>query len=325
MPKVLVSTVPFGSDTKLPLEMLEAAGIDYEINKYDRKLTKEEMEEYLAEFDGLIAGTEIISELAIRNAKRLKIISRVGIGLDGVDLLAARANDVKVTYTPDAPAPAVAELTIGLILGLIRNIHVSNHELHSKGWFRHFGHRVPDLTFGIIGAGRIGERVLRRLSAFGTPRFLVNDSEHKPHLDREFKIEWVSKDKLLAESDVVTIHVPLTKNSKGMIGLNELKKMKESAYLINTARGGIVQEDALYEALSNNVIKGAAVDVFEQEPYSGPLCDLENVILTAHMGSMSRDCRNRMEIEATQEIINFFNGEKLNQPVPTQEYALRED
>ena len=324
MPKVLISTVPFGERNSLPYEMLDSAGIEYEVNKYGRKLTESELEEYISGYDALIAGTEIISSKAIESARSLKVISRVGIGLDGVDLLTAREKNVLVTYTPDAPAPAVAELTIGLIIDLIRGVSLSNYEIHNGIWKRRFGKRISEMTFGIIGLGRIGSRVIRRLSAFGTPRFLVNDIERKPELDREFKLDWVSKEVLFKEADLISLHVPLTKNTINLVDKNLLGLMKNDAFIVNTSRGGVINEPDLYDALLKNEILGAAVDVFCQEPYRGEMSNLRNVILTAHMGSMSEDCRSRMEIEATQEIINYFKGVPAVQPVPDQEYLMRE-
>jgi D-3-phosphoglycerate dehydrogenase len=164
MPKALITTVPFGEKNRLPLEQLEAAGIEYLINPIGRKLKEDELAEMVSDFDVLIAGTELITDKVMNSASRLKLISRVGIGLDGVDLLAAERRGIKVSYTPDAPAPAVAELTIGLMLSLLRSVHVANAQIHRGEWHRHFGRRISEVTIGIIGTGRIGGRVLRRLA-----------------------------------------------------------------------------------------------------------------------------------------------------------------
>ena len=170
MKKVLITTVPFGDKNRLPLELLESAGVEYLINPLKKKLTEDELLEIVTDFDIIIAGTEQITSKVMDRARNLKMISRVGIGLDSVDLLAAEERGIKVCFTPDAPAPAVAELTIGLMLSLLRSTHVANAELHRGEWVRHFGRRIPEITIGIIGVGRIGQRVLRRLSSFGTPR-----------------------------------------------------------------------------------------------------------------------------------------------------------
>lgn len=321
--KALITTVPFATQNTLPLEMLQNAGISYEINPLGRRLTDAELSELIPGVDILIAGTEQISARVFDRADNLKLISRVGIGLDGVDLNRARSDGVQVCYTPDAPAPAVAELTIGLMLSLLRGIHLSNTELHKREWNRHFGRRIPDVTIGIIGVGRIGGRVIRRLGSFGSPRMLINDVRRDQHITDALKLEWVDKETIFRESDVVSLHVPLTTETRGLVGVRELQMMKPDALLINAARGGVVDEDALYHALSNGKIGGAAIDVFEQEPYSGALCELKNCILTAHMGSMSTDCRVKMEIDATEDAVRFVKGQRLLRPVPTSEYELQ--
>ena len=321
--KVFVTTIPFGEINELPLAMLKDHDIEFHINPYGRKITTEELSELIHDYDGLIAGTEIIDASVLDKAKKLKIISRVGIGLDGVDLNLARDRGITCTYTPDAPAPAVAELTMGLILQLARRIGTANSSMKNGLWRRYDGFRIPEMTIGVIGVGRIGARVIRRLSAFGSPRILVNDLNTNKKITDSLKLSWVTKDQIYQESDLITTHVPLTLETKGLISSRELGMMKPSAMLINTARGGIVDEEALYNALDQNIIHSAAIDVFEKEPYSGPLTTLDNCFLTCHMGSMSFDCRSRMEIEATQEIINYYTGAPHNKLVPNSEYLIQ--
>lgn len=168
MPKALITTVPFGANNHLPIELLEAAGIDYLINPIGRKFKEDELAEMVADFDVLIAGTEPITDKVMSRASRLKLISRVGIGLDSVDLLAAERRGILVNYTPDAPGPAVAELTIVLMLALLCSVHVANTQMHRGEWHRYFGCCIPEVTIGIIGTERIDGRVLRRLAGFGT-------------------------------------------------------------------------------------------------------------------------------------------------------------
>ena len=321
----LITTTPFGDRNVFPLEMLEANGVDYQLNPLNRKLTEDELIGMVTDVGVIIAGTEPITAKVMESAPNLKHISRVGVGLDNVDLVAAEKRGIKVSYTPDAPAPAVAELTMGLMLSLLRNIHVANSAMHQGKWNRYFGRRIADVTVGIIGVGRIGARVLRRTQGFGTPRLLVNDVLPTLELNREFKLEWVSKDIIFKQADLISLHVPLTLKTKGLVGVKELGMMKPDAFLINTSRGGVVNEKALYDALKENKIAGAAIDVFEQEPYKGPLADLENCLLTSHMGSMSLDCRTRMEIEATEEAVRFLIGKPLLSLVPKEEYELQKE
>jgi D-3-phosphoglycerate dehydrogenase len=321
--KVLITTVPFGDKNRLPIEQLEAAGVEYLINPLGRKLKEEELAEMISDFDVLIAGTEDITDAVMAKASKLKLISRVGIGLDNVDLLAAERRGIKVSYTPDAPAPAVADLTIGLMLSLLRSTHVSNAQLHRGEWHRHFGRRIPEITIGVIGTGRIGARVLRRLSAFGTPRLLVNDIKPDSTISPDQKLEWVDKNTIYREADLISLHVPLTAQTKNMICRQQLMTMKSDAMIINTSRGGIINEADLVKVLEEGHLSGAAIDVFDLEPYVGPLSKVERCLLTAHMGSMSIDCRTRMEIEAMEEAVRFITGQILVGLVPRDEYEVQ--
>ncbi len=318
--KTLITTVPFAENNQLPLEMLSSVGILPTINPLNRKLKEEELFEMIENYELLIAGTEPITERVINNAKNLKLISRVGIGLDSVDLIAAQKRNICVTFTPDAPAPAVAELTLGLMLSLLRNINLADYKLKTGNWKRSFGRRIPEITIGIIGAGRIGGRVLRRLVSFGSPRLLVNDLNPNNKISPNSKIEWVDKETIYRECDLISIHVPLTIKTRNLIKENELLLMKKDALLINTSRGGIINEEDLHKVLLNGHLDGVAIDVFKNEPYSGPLSQISRCILTPHLGSMSIDCRERMEIEATEDVVNFVKGDPLLRSVPVTEF-----
>ena len=323
MARVLITTVPFGVHNRLPVDLLESMGVEFEINPIGRRLKEGEIAEMAADSEILIAGTEPITARVMDAAPNLRLISRVGIGLDNVDLLAARARGIAVSYTPEAPAPAVAELTIGLMLSLLRHTHVANLEMHRGEWHRHMGRRIPEVTIGIIGTGRIGGRVLRRLVPFGTPRILVNDLEPKPNIVPELKLEWVGKDAIYREADVISLHLPMTKQTRNMIGRQQLMMMKPDALIINTSRGGIVNEADLHEVMAAEHLGGAAIDVYHEEPYSGPLKQIDRCLLTCHMGSMSVDCRSRMEIEATEEAVRYLRGLPLECSVPEDEYSAR--
>jgi len=321
--KALITTVPFADKNKLPIELMEIKGIEYVINPLNKKLTEDELAEMVTDFDVIIAGTEPITAKVMNNASNLKHISRVGIGLDSVDLIAAEELGIKVSYTPDAPAPAVAELSIGMMLTLLRSVHVSNSQMHEGQWHRFFGRRLSNVTIGIIGAGRIGKGVIRHLQGFGTPRILVNDIEPDLQFGDEYELEWVSKEQIYQEADVISLHLPLTGKTKNIIRTEHLLMMKEDAIILNTARGGIINEDDLYDVLQTGHLSGAAIDVFDFEPYTGKLRDIERCLLTAHMGSMSVDCRTRMEIEATEEAVRFLTGKPLEGLVPEDEYEVQ--
>jgi len=323
MARVLITTVPFAEHNRLPLDLLESIGVDYTINPLGRRLREDELSEMASDTEILIAGTEPITARVMDAAPQLKLISRVGIGLDSVDLLAARDRGIAVSYTPEAPAPAVAELAIGLMLTLLRHIHVANLSMHRGEWHRYMGRRIPEVTIGIIGTGRIGSRVLRRLVPFGSPRILVNDLEPKPNLVPELRLEWVGKDTIYREADVISLHLPMTEQTRNMIRREHLLQMKSDALLINTSRGGIVNEADLFNVMTDGHLGGAAIDVFTDEPYAGPLGQIERCMLTSHMGSMSVDCRTRMEIEATEEAVRFLRGLPMECNVPEDEYATQ--
>ena len=319
MSKVLITTHPFGECYSLPFELLENAGIKYQCNPYDKKITEEQLVELISDFDAIIAGTEQITENVMKCASNLKFISRVGIGLDSVDLISAQNSGIKVSYTPDAPSPAVAELTIGLMLSLLRSVHVSNSQMHQGIWKRYFGRSLEDVTVGIIGMGRIGKRVFKKLKCFGTSRILANDISP----DNKFELEWVSKKIIYKEADIISLHLPLTRITKNMIRREHLLAMKNDALIINTSRGGIINEQDLYIVMNSGHLAGVAIDVFEQEPYNGPMREIERSLLTAHMGSMSNECRKLMEVEATKEVIRFLTGRGLKNEVPLEEYDIQ--
>jgi len=327
MPKIFISTFPYSRVDKAPLEALVATGWDIITNPLGRKLKPEELAELARDVDGLIAGTENLEPL-IHASSNLKIISRVGIGLDSVPLELCRQKGITVTYTPDAVSMAVVELTIGLMVSLTRQVVTADRQIRNGIWTRPYGKRIEESTIGIIGLGRIGGKVAELLSVFSPVKVLVYDIKNKSEEIQKLKsrglnIEVASLDQVCRQSDIISIHVPFSKLSRYMIDEKVFEIMKPTAYLINTARGGIVQEEHLYNAIKNKKIAGAAIDVFEEEPYKGPLKELEDIILTQHMGSCSFDCRLAMEMQAAEDTIRFFNGAPLKNQVPEEEYEYQ--
>ena len=320
--KILITSVPFASKDKTPLNILDSLKVSYEINPTGRKLTENELISMIGDKTILIAGTEPITKNVLKKAKNLKLISRIGIGLDNVDLITAKKMGIEISYTPNAPAPAVSEFTIGLMISLMRSIHIANQHMHKGSWKRFFGKRFSDLTIGIIGVGRIGSRVINHLSSFDCSRILINDLKENIQLKNKDQVYWSEKDKIYRESDIISLHIPLTEITYNMISRKQIQKMKDSVMLINTSRGGIINENDLAEALNNGKVSSAAIDVFKDEPYSGNLSEIDNCLITSHMGSMSIDCRNKMEIEATEEASRFINGEPLQSKVPYEEYNM---
>lgn len=323
MSKILITTVPFADRNRTPIERLNAAGIEYLINPLGRKLKEDELVDMASDFDILIAGTEPITDAVMKNAPLLRHISRVGVGLDSVDLLAAERRGIKVSYTPEAPAPAVAELTLALILSLMRMTSQANLVMHRGEWKRYFGRRIEDCTIGIIGVGRIGARVLKFADMLGFKSILINDINPDLKLTKNSRIKIATLNELYNKCDIITLHIPLNAQTNNMICYEQLMCMKSGAMIINTARGGIINEIDLAKVLTIGHLSGAAMDVFVQEPYIGPLSGIDTCLLTSHMGSMSEDCRSRMEIEATDEAIRFLTGEELISLVPASEYEAQ--
>ena len=323
MKKILITTIPFGDPQPKPLEMLKNAGIEYTINPFKRKITEDDLKKIISEYDGLIAGTEIISKEVIDLAEKLKIIARVGVGTDGVDLNYAKDKNIKVTYTPDAPGPAIAELTVGFMYSLLRSTHSSNIQIREGKWNRSIGRSFSDMTIGVIGAGRVGSKVIDLIDKIGCKNLIVSDVYHNESLREQYGFDWATKQEVFEQADIITFHVPLTADANGMVKKEQLLSMKADVLIINTARGGIIDENDLYDVMQTGHIGGVAIDVFEQEPYSGPLINIDRCLLTPHIGSASRECRAKMELESVQEIIRFFSNQELLSPVPEAEYLLQ--
>jgi len=312
--KLFVSTHPFSSTSETPMQLIKENGIELSVNEHGRKNSTQELAQDIKDAEVLVAGTEKITEEVFKNAPNLKLISRVGIGLDGIDFELCKKYSVRVAYTPDAPTMAVAELCVGMILDLARKVTDTNIKIKQGIWHRHMGALLYGKTIGILGMGRIGKSLVHLLAPFNV-KFLVHDIEPDLAFGRLHNVTFISKDDLLQQSDIISINLPLKEDTKDYIAEDELSKMKNSAIVINTARGGIVNEQDLYIALKNNIIASAAVDVFEEEPYKGNLIELDNCLLTCHMGASTIDSRTDMEVQAIEEAIRYKNNEPLKNEV----------
>jgi D-3-phosphoglycerate dehydrogenase len=283
-------------------------------------LREQELAGLIGPYEVVIAGTEPITEAVLDRAPNLRLIAHTGIGLDNIALRAARARGIAVTYTPSAPSPAVAEFTIGQMLALLRKTANADRGMRHGVWRRAIGRRLSGLTVGVIGVGRVGRLVIRHLQAFNPVRILANDLVIDEAFASSTGCIWTDKEIVYREADIITLHVPLTRLTRRMIGARELERMTPDAILINTARGGIIDESVLAQALRTRPNFSAAIDVFEEEPYNGELAGLENCLLSCHMASCTRDCRLQMELEAVSEVIRYFRGEPFATPVPEKEY-----
>lgn len=299
------------------LERLKEAG-EVVVSPHDRLITREELLASVSGIDALLCflTDKIDGQVLDAAGSTLKIVSNYAVGFDNVDVSAATQKGIVVTNTPsDEISEAVAEFTWALILSLSRRI-VEGDEFGRKGAYRGWepdlflGRDIYGKTLGIVGLGRIGTMVARRAKGFNM-KLLYNKRERDEKAEQELGVQFVSLDELLSQSDIITLHVPLTEETRHMISSAEFSKMKPTAYLINTARGGVVDESALVAALKQGKIAGAALDVHENEPEMNPeLLLMENVILTPHIASATVEVREKMTSQAVEAIIKTLAGQK---------------
>lgn len=301
--KILITTSSFGKYDETPLKELQSEGYEIVMNHFGHTLSKEEaLTLYTPDIDGVVAGTEGISREIISRAENLKVISRCGIGLDNVDMAAAKSRNIKIFNTPVPVVDAVAELAVGLILCSLRGIAAADSNVRRNIWKKPMGVILKGKTLGIIGLGNIGRKLVELLSGFSLA-ILAYDKQKDKDFAEKFGVTYTDLDSLLSKSDIISVHLPLTKNTKNLLTFEKLSIMNPAAFLINTSRASIIDEEGLVKALEQKKIAGAALDVFEKEPYSGPLTKLDNVVLTPHIGSYAKEARIRMEIEAAKNLI----------------------
>lgn len=305
---IFVATSSFASYSSLPLNLLDKAGYEVELNSTGRKLTSEELLKFAKDSTGLIAGTEQYSKEVFSKMKELKVISRLGVGIDNIDMDEAHRSNIKIFTTQTSPSLAVAELTTGLMINLARKIPLMNEDMRNGNWKKSMGSLLSNKTLGIIGLGTIGKQVVEILKGFNM-RILAFDLKKDQAFSSKNEINYCNLKKLLTNSDIVSIHLNASKKNFNLIDGPKLDLMKQDAFLINTSRGEIIDEKALEEVLNSGKLGGVALDVFEKEPYDGPLKDMENVFLTPHIGSYAREIRIQMEIDAAKNLISGLSNE----------------
>ncbi len=311
MPKVLVTARSFRKMQGEHWRILEEAHCEIIAPQDDNPRKEADMLLLVCEMDALLVGNDAVTANVIAAAPNLRVVSRYGVGLDNIDVPAATRAGVIVTNTPGTNQVAVAELTVGLILSLARKIPHHDAVVKSGAWSRVVGTELAGKTVGVVGLGRIGKEVVLRLKGFGV-RFLVYDVYQDAAFATEHDLRFTSLEELLTQSDVVTLHATLTTENQSFIGDKELARMKPSAFLINTARGGLVDENALYRALAENRLAGAAIDAFADEPpKDNPLLKLgDKIICTPHLGAQTHEAVQKMSILAAQNIAQALRGEK---------------
>lgn len=276
-------------------------------NTKNKKLNHDEMLELFMEVDALIVSMENIDSKLLNKLGNLKLISKFGVGLDNIDLSSCENLGVKVNFTPGVNKVSVAEMTIAFMISLSRNMYQSSILLKSGIWDKsNGGNEISNKNIGIIGCNNIGQEVIRMLEPFKC-NIYINDLVEKSDICKTYKAKQVELDYLLQNCDIVSIHLPLNSKTKNLISINKLKLMKENSIIINTSRGGIVNEEDLFQALTNNFINAAALDVYDIEPPKNKkLLKLNNLYCTPHIGGNSKESVMMLGREAIKNLEIYF-------------------
>lgn len=307
--KILVTPTSLqpGSQSKA-LEVLQSYSDDLVFNPAGRPLTEDELIPLLKDCDGYIAGLDFVTEKVISSCSRLKVISRYGAGYDRVDIQAAKKKGILVTNTPGVNAEAVGELAMALILSAARKVTHLNETTRGGEWLRSTGVELKDKTIGIMGLGSIGKVVARCAKGFE-----MNVAAYDPYINeaycKEHKIQVCTFDELLEISDIISLHLPLLDTTRHLIGKDAFSKMKPNAILVNTSRGGIVDENAACEALKSGHLGGLGLDAFEVEPpRNTSLFEFPNVVATPHTGAHTKEATSQMAAASVQNLIDVLEG-----------------
>ena len=302
---VFVALQTFCEGTDQPRQDLLQAGFRLQENPLGRRLQREELPELLREADAVLAGVEPYDGELLTMLTSLRCISRCGVGTDNIDLETARRKGVAVLTTAEEVVEPVVQLTLAMILSLARNLPLHWNDFRRGEWRKYTGHLLSEWTVGLVGFGKIGKALYDTLRPFGC-RILVYD----PHVTQKGIPKGVGctqLEPLLRESDVVSLHAALPMGSPPLLGKREFALMRKGSRLINTSRGRLVDEEALVEALESKQLSAAALDVFENEPYTGRLSRLPQVLCTPHVASLTVRSRVEMELRCARNVIEFFS------------------
>ncbi len=309
--KVLIAPSSFGECGPEPISLLEQHGVEFRSNPYGRKLTAEEVVTLAADSEGILAGVEPLTGDVLPRLKKLRCISRVGVGMQNVDLEVARQLGIEIRNTPYGPTRAVAELTIGLAFALLRQIPMADRRLREGEWRKEMGYLLLGKTVGIVGLGRIGRAAAELFLGLGC-RVIASEPKPDPAWLEANPVEILPLHDLLRRSEIISLHLDHLPGAGPLIGRDEIARTRSGAFLLNLARGEALDERALYDSLIEGHLAGAALDVFSEEPYRGPLRDLDQVVLTPHLGSYAREARLEMEIQAVRNLLEVLAvGEDL--------------
>ena len=308
MNRVLITSRSFGQVSEEPLNLLLEDGIVVDRVNEPGLLNEDKFKTLIVPYDGIIIGADMMTAAVLKDASQLKIVCKHGTGVDNIDLKAAREQGIQVTNVPGMNANAVADMAFGLMIDVARKLSYAARRVRDGNWERIIGTDVCGKTIGIIGFGAVGRCVAKRALGFGM-RILVFDPVLKV-LPQEFdNCEKVALEELLSVADFVTVHAPLSANTKYFINATRMKQMKKGGILINTSRGGIVDETALYEAILCGHLAGAGLDVLEHEPAIGnPLLELDSVTIVPHIASYSVEAINAVSMVCARNIVAALRG-----------------
>lgn len=299
------------SRSKEAMEILEKNGYILELNPFDRTMTEDELIERIKGASALVAGSDKVTKRVLEaGSPTLKIVAKQGVGYNTIDIEAAKELGIAVTITPGANSKSVADLTMGLILNAARNISGMDRAIRNNEWYRYTGCELNNKIIGIVGMGHIGGEVAKRAYAFGM-KILAYDIYPRQDFIEKYNVTYVSLEKLFKQSDVITLHAPAIKATENMINRDSLNLMKSTAILVNAARGELINEEDLYEALKSKKIGFAALDVYKNEPLkNSKLTDLENIVFTAHAGAYTKSAIIGAGVIASEEIVRVLSGEE---------------
>lgn len=299
------------SRSKEAMEILKKNGYILELNPFDRAMTEDELIERIKGASALVAGSDKVTKRVLEaGSPTLKIVAKQGVGYNTIDIEAAKELGIAVTITPGANSKSVADLTMGLILNAARNISGMDRAIRNNEWYRYTGCELNNKIIGIVGMGHIGGEVAKRAYAFGM-KILAYDIYPRQDFIEKYNVTYVSLEKLFRQSDIITLHAPAIKATENMINRDSLNLMKSTAILVNAARGELINEEDLYEALKNKKIGFAALDVYKNEPLkNSKLTELENIVFTAHAGAYTKSAIIGAGVIASEEIVRVLSGEE---------------
>jgi D-3-phosphoglycerate dehydrogenase len=320
-PLIKVTSPSFCKNEILTRE-LSARPFQIVLNTRGERLQGASLSDFLADADAAIIGLEKIDAPLLAACPRLQIISKYGVGLDNVDQDACRNRGVAVGWTPGVNRRSVAEMTVGLMIALSRNLFVTSQQMRLGDWDKNGGRQLSNLRIGIIGLGHVGQELVRLLKPFDCSIW-ANDIADRENFCREEGVTLTTKESLFTSSDIVSLHVPFSKETRFLINAETLDLMKPDAFLINTSRGGVVDQEALKLALKARRIAGAAIDVYAHEPPDDrELLELPNLVCTPHIAGNSWEAVVAMGRSAIQHLDTFFNGGALPNVIAPTEFDL---